>query len=82
MWLVSEETYMPRLETRDIWVRGTRAGGSSGLCCTSVFCDCPWWACLFLVVSYPMPKEPPNPGFALLVHMGPVFFTDGGVCVS
>lgn len=37
---------------------------------------------LFLIVSCPVPRGALNLSFAFLVHMDPLFFTDGGVCVS
>lgn len=44
----------------------------------TVFCG----PVLFLIVSYPVPRGVLNLSFAFLVHTDPLFFTDGGVCVS
>lgn len=86
--LAPEETHVTRLDS--LGASGLGGPGQVGAqaCAVSVFlvtalavtvlCG----PVLFLIVSYSVPRGSLNLSFASLVHMDPLFFTVGGVCVS
>lgn len=87
-WFVPEETYMTSLDSLGVSGLGDPGQVGAQACAVPVFlvtavavtvlCG----PVLFLTASYPVPRAAPKPSVAFLVHLGPLFFTGGGVCVS